>query len=291
MFLGPTGVGKTELARSLAWFLFGDETAMIRLDMSEYQEKHTVSRLIGSPPGYVGFDEGGQLTEAVRRRPYSVILLDEMEKAHPEVYNSLLQVLDDGRMTDGHGHTVDFKNTIILMTSNAGVELIRRESALGFATQKDAGQRARSGYERMKEKVMTEVRKTFRPEFINRIDDIIVFHELNEEQLSKIVALLVKDLQKRLEDRKLTVKISDAAKSWLVKVGYDPAFGARPLRRAIEQYAESPLANLLLKGEFKEGDTVLVDSGPEGLIFGTPERVAVKKPRRIAAAKAPGAQE
>ncbi len=291
MFLGPTGVGKTELARSLAWFLFGDETAMIRLDMSEYQEKHTVSRLIGSPPGYVGFDEGGQLTEAVRRRPYSVILLDEIEKAHPEVFNSLLQVLDDGRMTDGHGHTVDFKNTIIIMTSNAGVDLIRRESALGFATQKDATPGIRSGYERMKEKVMAEVRKTFRPEFINRIDDIIVFHELNEEQLAQVVDLLIKDLQKRLEDRKLTFKISDAARSWLVKVGYDPAFGARPMRRAIEQYVESPLANLLLKGEFNEGDTVLADSGPEGLIFSTPERIAVKKPRRAAAAKASGTQE
>jgi len=280
MFLGPTGVGKTELARSLAWFLFGDETAMIRLDMSEYQEKHTVSRLIGSPPGYVGFDEGGQLTEAVRRRPYSVILLDEMEKAHPEVYNSLLQVLDDGRMTDGHGHTVDFKNTIIIMTSNAGVDLIRRESALGFSTQKDEGQLRKGVYERMKDKVMAEVRKTFRPEFINRIDDIIVFHELNEEQLEQIVGLLVKDLQKRLDDRKLTLNISDAARSWLVKVGYDPAYGARPLRRAIEQYVESPLANRLLKGEFKEGDAILVDSGPDGLSFSTPENNPVKKTRR-----------
>ena len=183
----------------------------------------------------------------------------------------MLQVLDDGRMTDGHGHTVDFKNTIIIMTSNAGVDLIRRESALGFATQKDEGQIRKSGYERMKDKVMTEVRKTFRPEFINRIDDIIVFHELNEEQLAQVVGLLVKDLQKRLEDRKLTINISDAAKSWLVKVGYDPAYGARPLRRAIEQYVESPLANRLLKGEFKEGDTILVDSGPDGLSFNTPE--------------------
>ena len=291
MFLGPTGVGKTELARSLAWFLFGDETAMIRLDMSEYQEKHTVSRLIGSPPGYVGFDEGGQLTEAVRRRPYSVILLDEMEKAHPEVYNSLLQVLDDGRMTDGHGHTVDFKNTIIIMTSNAGVDIIRRESALGFATQKDEGQLSKGVYERMKDKVMTEVRKTFRPEFINRIDDIIVFHELNEEQLEQVVGLLVKDLQKRLEDRKLTINISDAAKSWLVKVGYDPAFGARPLRRAIEQYVESPLANRLLKGEFKEGDAILVDSGPDGLSFSTPENNPVKKTRRSSEARAHKTQE
>ena len=291
MFLGPTGVGKTEMARLLAWFLFGDENAMIRMDMSEYQEKHTVSRLIGSPPGYVGFDEGGQLTEAVRRRPYSVILLDEIEKAHPEVYNSLLQVLDDGRMTDGHGHTVDFKNTIIIMTSNAGVDLIRRESALGFATQKDEGQIHKSNYERMKDKVMTEVRKTFRPEFINRIDDIIVFHELNEEQLSQVVGLLIKDLQKRLDDRKLTLSISDAAKSWLVKVGYDPAYGARPLRRAIEQHLESPLANRLLKGEFKEGDTIVVDSGADGLSFSTPEAGPVKKSRRSSEARANKTQE
>ncbi|MCL2615253.1 MAG: AAA family ATPase [Dehalococcoidia bacterium] len=282
MFLGPTGVGKTELARSLAWFLFGDENAMIRLDMSEYQEKHTVSRLIGSPPGYVGFDEGGQLTEAVRRRPYSVILLDEIEKAHPEVYNSLLQVLDDGRMTDSHGHTVDFKNAIIIMTSNAGVALIRRESALGFVTQKDDELTRKNAYERMKEKVMTEVRKVFRPEFINRIDDIIVFHELSEEQLAQIVELMIKDLQKRLEERKLSINITDAAKNWLVKVGYDPAYGARPLRRSIERYVENPLANSLLKGEFKEYETVTVDCGEDGLIFNTQETNTVKKPRRSA---------
>ncbi|MCL2149982.1 MAG: AAA family ATPase, partial [Dehalococcoidia bacterium] len=201
MFLGPTGVGKTELARSLAWFLFGDENAMVRLDMSEYQEKHTVSRLVGAPPGYVGFDEGGQLTEAVRRRPYRVILLDEIEKAHPEIFNSLLQVLDDGRMTDGHGRTVDFKNAIIIMTSNAGVELIRREGAMGFAPRRDEDGAEKSQYERMKDKVMSEVRKAFRPEFLNRIDDIIVFHELSEPQLEAIVAFMVKDLQKRLEDR------------------------------------------------------------------------------------------
>ncbi|MCL2679057.1 MAG: ATP-dependent Clp protease ATP-binding subunit [Dehalococcoidia bacterium] len=278
MFLGPTGVGKTELARALAWFLFGDESAMIRLDMSEYQERHTVSRMVGAPPGYVGFDEGGQLTEAVRRRPYSVVLLDEIEKAHQDVYNSLLQVMDDGRMTDGHGHTVDFKNTIIIMTSNAGVDLIKRESALGFATSRDAGQIRKSGYEQMKEKVMAEVRKTFRPEFINRIDDIIVFHELSEDQLSQIVGMMIRDLQKRLAERSLTIDISEAAKAWLVKVGYDPVYGARPLRRAIEQYVESPLANKLLAGEFKEGDSVLVDASEDGLAFSAPP--PAKKPRR-----------
>ena len=269
MFLGPTGVGKTELARSLAWFLFGDENAMVRIDMSEYQEKHTVSRLIGAPPGYVGFDEGGQLTEAVRRRPYRVILLDEIEKAHPEVFNSLLQVLDDGRMTDGHGRTVDFKNTIIIMTSNAGVELIKREGAMGFATHRDEAGAEKSQYERMKDKVMAEVRKAFRPEFLNRIDDIIVFHELSETQLATIVMFMVKELQKQLEDRRLTISVTEAALAHLVKVGYDPAYGARPLRRAIEHYVENPLASRLLSGEVKEGDTVVVDYGPDGLSFKT----------------------
>jgi len=205
MFLGPTGVGKTELARTLAHFLFDDENAMVRLDMSEYQEKHTVSRLIGAPPGYIGYEEGGQLTEAVRRRPYRVILLDEIEKAHPEVFNSLLQVLDDGRMTDGHGRTVDFKNTVVIMTSNAGVELIKRESGIGFSTRKDETRNQKQRYEDMKDKVMTEVKKAFRPEFLNRLDEIIVFHELSEEQLRHIVELMVKDLQSRLAERKLGV--------------------------------------------------------------------------------------
>src|SRR5271157_762745 len=267
LFLGPTGVGKTELARTLAWFLFDDENAMVRLDMSEYQEKHTVSRLIGSPPGYVGYDEGGQLTEAVRRRPYRVILLDEIEKANPEVFNSLLQVLDDGRMTDGHGRTVDFKNTVIIMTSNAGVELIKRESAIGFATKKDQTKAQKSNYEEMKEKVMIEVKKTFRPEFLNRLDEIIVFHELTEEQLRQVVDLLAKDLQKRLAERKLGVEITEKAKSWLAKEGYDPVYGARPLRRALEKYVENPLSIKVLGGEFKEGDTIVVDAGDEGLTF------------------------
>jgi ATP-dependent Clp protease ATP-binding subunit ClpC len=267
LFLGPTGVGKTELARTLAWFLFDDENAMVRLDMSEYQEKHTVSRLIGSPPGYIGYDEGGQLTEAVRRRPYRVILLDEIEKANPEVFNSLLQVLDDGRMTDGHGRTVDFKNTVIIMTSNAGVELIKRESAIGFTPRKDQTKAQKSNYEDMKEKVMIEVKKTFRPEFLNRLDEIIVFHELNEEQLRQVVDLLAKDLQKRLAERKLSVEITEKAKSWLAKEGYDPVYGARPLRRALEKYVENPLAVKVLGGEFKEGDTIVVDAGDDGLTF------------------------
>ena len=280
MFLGPTGVGKTELARTLAWFLFGDENALVRLDMSEYQEKHTVSRLIGAPPGYVGYDEGGQLTELVRRRPYRVILLDEIEKAHPEVFNSLLQVLDDGRLTDGHGRTVDFKNTVVIMTSNAGVELIKRETTLGFAVQKDEAKARRSSYERMKEKVMAEVKKTFRPEFLNRIDEIMVFHELTEEQLRNIVDLLVKDLQNRLTDRKLSIEITEDAKSWLAEIGYDPTYGARPLRRAIEQQVENPLSSKLLRGEFSPGDTILVDRGPDGLTFKAKKNTATSKKSR-----------
>ena len=275
MFLGPTGVGKTELAKTLAWFMFGDETAMVRLDMSEYQEKHTVSRLIGAPPGYVGYDEGGQLTELVRRRPYRVILLDEIEKAHPEVFNSLLQVLDDGRLTDGHGRTVNFTNTVIIMTSNAGVELIKRESTLGFATKKDEAANEKRGYQQMKGKVMAEVKKTFRPEFLNRIDEIIVFHELSEEQLRSVVDLMVKDLQKRLAERKLSLEISAEAKSWLAKVGYDPVYGARPLRRAIEQYVENPLSSRMLRGEFKENDTIKVGKGADGLTF---KSARAKKP-------------
>ena len=267
MFLGPTGVGKTELVRTLAWFLFGDESAMVRLDMSEYQEKHTVSRLIGAPPGYVGYEEGGQLTEAVRRRPYRVILLDEIEKAHPEVFNSLLQILDDGRLTDGHGRTVDFKNTIVIMTSNTGVELIKRDMAIGFTPQKDGAKARKQNYEQMKEKVMEAVKKTFRPEFLNRIDEIIVFHELTEEQLRSIVDLLVKDLQKRLTDRKLGVELTEEAKSWLAKEGFDPVYGARPLRRAIERYVENPLSTKLLRGEFNPGDTIIVDRGDDGLTF------------------------
>jgi len=266
MFLGPTGVGKTELVRTLAWFLFNDENAMVRLDMSEYQEKHTVSRLIGAPPGYVGYEEGGQLTEAIRRRPFRVILLDEIEKAHPEVFNTLLQILDDGRLTDGQGRTVDFKNTVVIMTSNAGVELIKREGQIGF-TSSTARTKVEKSYEDMKEKVMTEVKKLFRPEFLNRLDEIIVFHELTEEQLRNIVDLMIKDLQIRLAERKLDIELTEKAKSWLSKEGYDPVFGARPLRRVIERYVENPLSSQVLRGELKEGDTVKVDLGKNGLTF------------------------
>jgi len=278
MFLGPTGVGKTELARTLAWFLFGDEEAMVRLDMSEYQEKHTISRLIGAPPGYIGYDEGGQLTEAVRRRPYRVILLDEIEKAHPEVFNSLLQLLDDGRLTDGHGRTVDFKNTVVIMTSNTGVELIRREMSIGFTTENGQKADREQSYDKMKSKVMAEVRKTFRPEFINRVDEIIVFHELSEEQLQKIVDLMAKDVALRLTERKIILQINGEAKAWLVRTGYDPTYGARPLRRAIERHLENPLSSKLLSGDFREGDTVLVGVKGDKLTFKAKKtQKAVKK--------------
>jgi ATP-dependent Clp protease ATP-binding subunit ClpC len=274
MFLGPTGVGKTELVRTLAWFLFNDENAMVRLDMSEYQEKHTVSRLIGAPPGYVGFEEGGQLTEAVRRRPFRVILLDEVEKAHPEVFNTLLQILDDGRLTDGQGRTVDFKNSVIIMTSNAGVELIKREGQMGFAKLKESEADSQKSYELMKDKVMNEVKKLFRPEFLNRLDEIIVFHELSEEQLRNIVDLMVNDLQSRMEERELSIELTEKAKSWLAKEGYDPVYGARPLRRIIEKYVENPLSSKVLRGELKEGDTVKVDLVKDSLTFKTKTKAA-----------------
>lgn len=261
IFLGPTGVGKTELARALAQYLFGDENAMIRLDMSEYIEKHTVSRLIGAPPGYIGYEEGGQLTEAVRRRPFRVILLDEIEKAHPDVFNILLQIMEDGRLTDGHGRAVDFKNTVVIMTSNLGTQEIQKQS-VGFrrgdrsASQKD-----------MRHAVDSLLKQAFRPEFLNRLDEIIVFNPLTEENIKKIVGLMIKDLGKRLADRKIDIELTDGAKSWLVKEGFDPVYGARPLRRAIQRYVENPLSSRILAGEFTEGDKVSVDIEGEKLTF------------------------
>ncbi|QJX00959.1 ATP-dependent chaperone ClpB [Frigoriglobus tundricola] len=259
IFLGPTGVGKTELARALAEFLFDDEKAMIRIDMSEYQEKHTVSRLVGAPPGYVGYDEGGQLTEAVRRRPYSVVLFDEIEKAHPDMFNTLLQVLDDGRLTDGQGRTVDFKNTIVVMTSNVGSQRILQYR----------GTHIGEVYDRMKSAVLEELRKQFRPEFLNRIDDIVVFHALTEADLTKIVEIQLGNLRKRLSERKITLTLTDAAKHHIVQVGHEPAYGARPLKRAIQKEVETPLARLLLKGEVPDGGTVTVDldAGKDALTF------------------------
>lgn len=253
IFMGPTGVGKTELARALAEFMFDDEQAMIRIDMSEYMEKHSVARLIGAPPGYVGYEEGGYLTESVRRRPYSVVLFDEIEKAHPEVFNSLLQILDDGRMTDGHGRTVDFKNTIIIMTSNIGSQWIQE---MGVSRR-----------EEMEKRVMDALRARFKPEFLNRVDDIIVFHNLTPEQLNAIVDIQLKRVQKRLEDKHITLELSDAAKTFLAREGYDPVYGARPLKRAIQKRIENPLAMEILKGHFKEGAHILADVGEGKIVF------------------------
>jgi ATP-dependent Clp protease ATP-binding subunit ClpB len=263
LFLGPTGVGKTELARALAEFLFDTDQAMIRIDMSEYQEKHTVSRLIGAPPGYVGYEEAGQLTEAVRRRPYSVVLFDEIEKAHPEVLNVLLQLLDDGRLTDGKGRTVDFKNTVVIMTSNLGSQYLA-DSALG------AGREITEGVRR---EVMDALRAHFRPEFLNRIDEIIFFHALSQEHLKKIVEIQIAGLMKRLEERKIHVVLTEAAKDVLVREGYDPAYGARPLKRTIQRRVLDPLALRVLEGDFADGDTVVVDASGSELVFEKQEAV------------------
>jgi ATP-dependent Clp protease ATP-binding subunit ClpB len=257
IFLGPTGVGKTELARALAEFLFDDEHAMIRIDMSEYQEKHTVSRLIGAPPGYVGYEESGQLTEAVRRRPYAVVLFDEIEKAHPEVLNVLLQLLDDGRLTDGKGRTVDFKNAVIIMTSNIGSHFIAEKVGAGGATLDEGTRR----------QVLDALRAQFRPEFINRVDEIIVFHALAREQLREIIDIQLRGLMKRLEDRKIHVELSDRAKELLIAEGYDPVYGARPLKRTIQRQVLDPLAMRVLQGEFKEGDVIRIDAAGGQLQF------------------------
>ncbi|MFC0212853.1 ATP-dependent protease ATP-binding subunit ClpC [Paenibacillus chartarius] len=255
IFLGPTGVGKTELARALAESMFGDENAVIRIDMSEYMEKHSTSRLVGAPPGYVGYEEGGQLTEKVRRKPYSVVLLDEIEKAHPEVFNILLQVLEDGRLTDSKGRTVDFRNTLIIMTSNVGAEAIKKNTTLGFTAGNDAGRE----YNNMKDKVMGELKKSFRPEFLNRIDEIIVFHSLEESHIAQIVSLMADDLRKRLKQQEVDFVLTDNAKKFLAKEGFDMAFGARPLRRAIQKHIEDRLSEELLRGNIHKGDSLLID--------------------------------
>jgi len=252
MFLGPTGVGKTELGRALAEFMFDDEAAMIRLDMSEYMEKHTVARLIGAPPGYVGYEEGGQLTEAVRRRPYAVILFDEIEKAHPDVFNLLLQILDDGRPTDGHGRTVDFKNTVIIMTSNIGSQWI-----FELWDKED----------KMREKVMDAIRSQFKPEFLNRLDDIIIFHSLRLPEIIKIVDIQFNILKKRLTERKIEINLTESARDLIARIGYDPSYGARPLKRTIQHKILDPLAMKILDKEFGEGDVIEVDTKGDELVF------------------------
>jgi ATP-dependent Clp protease ATP-binding subunit ClpC len=258
IFIGPSGVGKTELAKALAWFMFDDEDALVRIDMSEYREQHTVSRLFGAPPGYVGYEEGGQLTEAVRRRPYRVLLFDEIEKAHPEVWNALLQILDDGRMTDGQGNVVDFRNTVLIMTSNLGTEYVRKGGTLGFLQPK-ATDEDREAHD----KIEKALKAAFRPEFLNRIDEIIMFSPLTIEQMEQIVVLQMKEVQDRLNEHDITVQLTDAARAWLAKEGYDPDFGARPLRRAIQKHVESPLSVELLGGRIKDGTTVIVDVDPK----------------------------
>lgn len=266
IFLGPTGVGKTELAKALAEALFGDENAMIRIDMSEYMERHTVSRLVGAPPGYVGYDEGGQLTERVRRKPYSVVLLDEIEKAHPEVFNVLLQVLEDGRLTDAHGRTVDFKNTVVIMTSNVGANLIERSTGIGFQAVSDDSS---DNYQKMKDKVLDELKRTFRPEFLNRIDEVIVFHALNREQIKAIVDLMVKPVAQQLLDKGITLELTEEAKEMLAKDGFDPNFGARPLRRSVQRFIENPLSEELLKGTLEYGSTVKALVKDDQIVFDT----------------------
>ena len=264
IFLGPTGVGKTELARALAEALFGDEDSIIRLDMSEYMERHTTSRLIGAPPGYVGFEEGGQLTERVRRKPYSVILLDEIEKAHPEVFNVLLQVLEDGRLTDGKGRTVDFRNTVVIMTSNVGANHIKKQGTLGF---RPAGEEA--AYESMKDQILGELKRTFRPEFLNRIDEVIVFHSLTKEHLKEIVVLMLQELVERLKEYNIELQTTDEAREFLAQEGYDPIYGARPLRRAIQKHVEDRLSEEMLKGTFRHDGVVIADARDGELIFTT----------------------
>jgi ATP-dependent Clp protease ATP-binding subunit ClpB len=252
LFLGPTGVGKTELCKALATFLFDDEQALLRIDMSEFMEKHAVARLIGAPPGYVGYEEGGVLTEAVRRRPYQVILFDEVEKAHPDVFNVLLQVLDDGRLTDGQGRTVDFKNTLIILTSNLGSDIL-------------AAQKEGEDIELVRVQVMNVVRQAFRPEFLNRLDETVLFHRLSRRNMTGIVAIQLKRLQALLADRKLELQLDERAKEWLAEAGYDPVYGARPLKRVIQRELQNPLASLLLEGRFKPGDVIRVSADKDGL--------------------------
>ncbi len=263
IFMGPTGVGKTLLARALAEYMFGDENAIIQLDMSEYMEKFNVSRLVGAPPGYVGYEEGGQLTERVRRRPYAVVLLDEIEKAHPDVFNILLQVLEDGRMTDSFGRRVDFKNTIIIMTSNIGAELLKRQTSVGFVTESAE----KESYEDMKRKLLDEVKKTFKPEFLNRVDDIIVFHSLTKEDLYRIIDIEVNDVKKRIEEQNIEITLNEEAKELLVEKGFDPIFGARPLKRTIQRLLEDPLAEDIISGRFKPGSIVKVIKKGDRFVF------------------------
>jgi len=265
IFLGPTGVGKTELAKALAEFMFGSEDALLQLDMSEFMERHTVARLVGAPPGYIGYDDAGQLTEAIRRRPYSIVVFDEIEKAHPEAFNMLLQIMEEGRLSDARGREVDFRNTIIIMTSNIGADLIRRESTLGFgipfnADQGNEATQRSQRYEQMRKKLMDELKRLFRPEFINRVDNVIVFRALNRDDLAQIVQLELSKVRQRLAEHHITLEISTQATDLLIKEGYSEEYGARPLRRVIQHRVEDPLSDAILSGQFGDGDTVWIDA-------------------------------
>jgi ATP-dependent Clp protease ATP-binding subunit ClpC len=263
IFLGPSGVGKTELARTLAEFLFGDEDHLVQLDMSEYMEKHSVSRLVGSPPGYVGHEEGGQLTEIVRRKPYSVVLLDEVEKAHPDVFNILLQILEDGRLTDSQGRTVDFRNVILIMTSNIGAATISKNAPLGFAQSSETGM----SYEDMKGRITSELKRVLRPEFLNRVDEVIVFHKLSRDEIGSIVDLLVGRTQQQIDHTGMKLQLTEAGRELLIEKGYDPTLGARPLRRAIQRYIEDKLADAMLERQFEQGTVVLVDAADDDSVL------------------------
>ncbi|MEK6276841.1 MAG: AAA family ATPase, partial [Actinomycetota bacterium] len=286
IFLGPSGVGKTELGRTLAEFLFGDEEAMVRIDMSEYMEKHAVSRLVGSPPGYIGYDEGGQLTEAVRRKPYSVLLLDEIEKAHPDVFNILLQILEDGRLTDAQGRTVDFRNAIVIMTSNIGASEIAKNTGIGFTVSDETGM----SYEDMKSRIMSDLKKVFRPEFLNRIDEVIVFHKLTKEEIKEIIDLMIARVRVQIAEHEMQLELTDEAKELLIEKGWDPSMGARPLRRAIQRYVEDPLADEVLKrGERVGGSTVLVEldeTASDDDEIEHPLKLTIIKPKKAPAKKA-----
>jgi ATP-dependent Clp protease ATP-binding subunit ClpC len=275
MFLGPTGVGKTFLVQKLAEFMFDSEDTMIRIDMSEFMERHSVARLVGAPPGYIGYDDGGQLTEAVRRKSYSVILLDEIEKAHPEVFNILLQIFDDGHLTDAKGRKVDFRNTIIVMTSNIGSDLIRQDRSIGFAARSESGQSDSEAHQRMSKNVLDEVKRFFRPEFLNRVDNTIVFHSLSREQIDQIVVLMLQEVASSLIEKGIDMDVTDSAKSWLAEKGFDRVYGARPLRRVIQDNVEDKLSDAILAGELGPGATALIDVEDENIVVRTKSALSV----------------
>ena len=283
MFLGPTGVGKTELTKSLAEFMFGSEEALVQLDMSEFMERHSIARLVGAPPGYVGYEEGGQLTEKVRRHPYSVVLFDEIEKAHPDVFNILLQILDDGSLTDGLGRRVDFKNTILIMTSNAGAREIKKAGGFGFSTQE-----AEIDYSKMQTKIMDEVKRLFNPEFLNRVDELVVFHNLEKEHMGQIIDIVVKEMLGKVSDRQIEIELTQDAKDFIIEKGFDPVYGARPLKRVIQKFIEDPVAEDMLKGKFNDGSQIKVLYEGNALTFiETSRKAVIKKDSKTPASPPP----